>query len=138
MPMYICSKKEGGPSLDWAELQPILYAAEGDVLVLLDCCHAAIKTRGTASGKMEILAACASGARTPAPGKLSFTSVFVRQVRKRLESKDPNNEPMSIRWLQKHLWDKNTHLGLTRRIPHSYSRQGYGGQAYTPESTVVL
>ena len=51
--------------MNWFEIQPSLYAAEGDVLILLDCCHAALKTRGTKKGKMEVLAASASGSLVP-------------------------------------------------------------------------
>ncbi|KAA8911285.1 kinase-like domain-containing protein [Sphaerosporella brunnea] len=97
------AKEAGGPTLDWFELQPTLYAAQSDILILLDCCHAALKTRGGKDSKMEILAASASGSCTPAPGRLSFTSVLIRQVRKRLKL-GPNAE-FTIRWLHKHLFD---------------------------------
>ncbi|CAG8976207.1 hypothetical protein HYALB_00011138 [Hymenoscyphus albidus] len=101
--------EQGGPSINWFEIQPSLYAAEGDVLVILDCCHAALRTSGTKKGKMEVLAASASGSRVPAPGRLSFTSVLIRQIRKRLQSR----QGFSLRWLHKHLWDDTTHPGLT-------------------------
>ena len=99
-------KQDGGPTLKWFLLQPALYLAQGDVLVILDCCHAAHKTRGSKEGKMEVLAACGSGSLVPAPGRLSFTSVLVRQVKKQLKS----GEEIGIRCLHKHLWDDKTSL----------------------------
>ena len=95
--------------MNWFEIQPSLYAAEGDVLILLDCCHAALKTRGTKKGKMEVLAASASGSLVPEPGRLSFTSVLIRQIRKQLQVR----KDISIRWLHRHLWDDTTYPGLT-------------------------
>ncbi|KAL8693854.1 MAG: hypothetical protein Q9218_001410 [Villophora microphyllina] len=80
------AKEEGGPTLNWFWIQPVLYQAQGDVLVILDCCHATLKTRGAKDGKMEILAACGSGSRVPKPGRLSFTSVLIRLIRKCLKS----------------------------------------------------
>ena len=98
--------------MNWFDLQPALYLAHGDVLVILDCCHAALKTRGAKQGKMEILAACGSGSRVPEPGRLSFTSVLIRQIRKRLKS----GNLIGIRWLHTHLWGDKTEPGLTGEL----------------------
>ncbi|MCJ1378594.1 hypothetical protein MMC17_001693 [Xylographa soralifera] len=103
------AKEKGGPILNWFELQHALYAAQGDTLVILDCGHAALKTRGTKNGKMEILAACGSGSRVPEPGRLSFTSVLIRQICKQLKVRPS----MSIKWLHSHLWGDKTEPGLT-------------------------
>jgi hypothetical protein len=84
--------------------------AKGDVLVILDCCHAATKAHGDfAGGQMEILAASSSGSRVPKPGRLSFTSVFIREIRKQITA----GKDVPIRWLQKHLWDNLTQPALT-------------------------
>lgn len=84
--------------------------ANGDVLVLLDCCHAATKTHGSFdNGQMEILAASSSGARVPKPGRLSFTSVLIREIRKQITA----GKDVPIRWLQNHLWDNLTQPALT-------------------------
>lgn len=79
------------------------------MLVILDCCHAALKTRGTKDGKMEILAACGSGSKVPEPGRLSFTSILIRQIRRQLKLRPT----MSIKWLHNHLWGDKTEPGLT-------------------------
>ena len=110
---------DGGPTLNWFLLQQALCNALGDVLVILDCCHAAVKTRGEKEGKMEILAACGSGSRVPAPGRLSFTSVLIRQIRKRLKCGDA----MNVRWLHNHLWADKTEPSLTGSFENlSYQR----------------
>jgi hypothetical protein len=72
---------------------------------------------------MEILAASGSGSRTPAPGRLSFTSVLIRQVRKRLKLGAANPE-FTIRWLHKHLFDDRIEFGLTGEGPSRASVQG--------------
>jgi len=101
-------KGEGGPTLDWFKVQACLYLAQGDVLVILDCCYAAIRSRGSKEGKMEVLAACGSDSRVPEPGRSSFTSVLIREVRRRLRA----GESISIRTLHKHLWADGTQSAL--------------------------
>ena len=81
--------------------------------MILDCCHAALKLRGKKKGKMEILAASGagfgSGSWVPGPGKLSFTSVLIRQIKRCLKKK----EEIGIKWLHAHLWDDKTKPALT-------------------------
>jgi hypothetical protein len=87
-----------------------LLNAKGDVLVLLDCCHAATRTQGEFDGgQMEILAASSSGSRVPKPGRLSFTSILIREIRKQITA----GKDVPIRWLQKHLWDSLTYPAIT-------------------------
>jgi hypothetical protein len=81
-------------------MQTALYHAKGDVLVILDCCHAALKTRGSKKGKMELLAACGSGSRVPKPGKLSFTSILSRLLKEKVK----NGEAINIKSLHSLLW----------------------------------
>ena len=102
-------KESGGPTLNWLTIQPTLMFAPGDVLLILDCCHAATKYRHLKDGKMEVLAACGSGSRVPAPGRLSFTTVLVREVKKRLRT----HPSFSIKWLFNHIWNDKTEPGLT-------------------------
>jgi hypothetical protein len=46
------------PALDWSKSQNRLEEASYDVLVILDCCHAAAAVR-KGDGTMEVLAGCA-------------------------------------------------------------------------------
>lgn len=92
--------------MNWYLMQPLLYNARGDVLVILDCCHAALKTRGSKDGKMEVLAACGSGSRVPKPGKLSFTSILIRQLRARVNL----GQTINIRSLHSLLWSDKLDL----------------------------
>lgn len=62
-----------------------MFSGEGDVFVLLDCCHAvsiAQEKLSQSSRKIELLVATATSRLTPAPGRLSFSSVVIRQLRK--------------------------------------------------------
>ena len=65
---------------------------------------------------MEILAACGSDSRVPAPGRLSFTSVLIRQVQKRLKS----GKEINIKWLHNHLFSDQIELGLTGEFWNSF------------------
>lgn len=67
-------KRRGGPTLNWYEVQPVVFAAEGDVLLVLDCCYAAQAARGRESRTIELLAASGVKQRTPQPGDYSFTT----------------------------------------------------------------
>ncbi|KAK4231614.1 kinase-like domain-containing protein [Podospora fimiseda] len=98
------AKKNGGPTLDWYNVQPALYLAKGDIVLILDCCHAMNRTRQKIQGKMEILAACGFGAIVPGPGKHSFTSALMRQLRAHLRK----DTVITIKWLSVHLWDEET------------------------------
>lgn len=86
------SHKEGGPILSWWKAQQLLYDAVGDVLVVLDCCNAALVVEGEKDeGKFEILGASAKGIRTPEPGKSSFTTILIKHIKRSLNSgKDIN------------------------------------------------
>ncbi|KAF2112294.1 hypothetical protein BDV96DRAFT_689587 [Lophiotrema nucula] len=100
----------GGPSTDWFGLQLHLVNAKGDVLVLLDCCHAATKSyRSFVNGQFEILAASSSGSRVPKPGRLSFTSILIRELRTQLNA----GKDIPIRWLGNHLWNNMAQPALT-------------------------
>ena len=48
------------------------------MLLVLDCCHATLITRGVKQrGRFEVLAACAKGLETPLPGSESFTQALL-------------------------------------------------------------
>lgn len=57
------------PALSWYNLQGMLERAEFDVLLVLDCCHAAgAVTKGSGS-TMEVLAGCSRESKAAAPGR---------------------------------------------------------------------
>ncbi|KAG5660856.1 hypothetical protein KAF25_002499 [Fusarium avenaceum] len=72
--------EQGGPTIPWHVTQQLLFSAPGDVLLILDCCQASLITRGTKDGhgRFELIAASAKGAKTPAPGRKSFTRGLIR------------------------------------------------------------
>jgi hypothetical protein len=78
------SYREGKPTLDWFELQPMLANAQADVFLLFDCCHASLAAKQRHSRGVELLAAASSSGETPQPGPYSFTYHFVQQTRKTL------------------------------------------------------
>jgi hypothetical protein len=62
----------------------LLFAALGDVLLILDCCNASLISKGSkGSGRFQLLAASARGVPTAVPGKKSFTTALVRVLKKR-------------------------------------------------------
>lgn len=78
--------ERGEPTLSWSACQQNLYGAIGDVILILDCCHAALLAKGTKdAGRFEVLAASAKGVLTPEPGKYSFTAFLLRELRSHVE-----------------------------------------------------
>ncbi|KAI0387562.1 hypothetical protein F5Y04DRAFT_240505 [Hypomontagnella monticulosa] len=74
--------EHGGPSLSWHIMQQLLFFAKCDVLLLLDCCDAALIANGTKDeGRFEMIAACAKGCRTVAPSPESFTRVLIKELK---------------------------------------------------------
>ena len=57
---------------------------------------------------MEVLAACGSDSRVPQPGRFSFTSVLIREIRNRLRA----GEVISIKALHRYLWVRGTRPAL--------------------------
>lgn len=76
------------PALSWNEGQQLLFSAPGDVLLILDCCHASLIAVGSKDegSRFELLAASATAkgsqnaefTRTPVPGSHSFTRILTR------------------------------------------------------------
>ncbi|KAF5724179.1 hypothetical protein FMUND_1081 [Fusarium mundagurra] len=75
--------ERGGPTVSWHVTQQLLFSAPGDVLLILDCCHASLITRGSkdGDGRFELIAASAKGAKTPVPGRRSFTRALIRLLK---------------------------------------------------------
>lgn len=78
-------QRKGGPTLNWYEVQPVVFSAEGDVLLVLDYCYAAQAARGRESRTIELLAASGVKQRTPPPGESSFTAVLMKVMKRMLE-----------------------------------------------------
>lgn len=109
------SYENGEPKLAWWKTQQMLYDAIGDVLVLLDCCSAALVSEGNKlGGKFEVLGAAAKGVLTPYPGRRSFTTLLVRQIQKELG----NRQNLSVRSLHGQLLNNKGITGTTRIFCH--------------------
>lgn len=86
---YICPHahdshrfEEGGPTLSWHVCQQLLFDADGDVLLLLDCCNAASIAKGVKeAGRLEMIAACAKNNKTVAPSSASFTRILIKELK---------------------------------------------------------
>jgi len=61
----------------WSNVQSILDAADGEKLVILDCCFAATAGIGATT---EMLAACGTEGKAQMPGKRSFTSRLMQAM----------------------------------------------------------
>lgn len=71
-------RRTGEPKVDWFEVQPTLLRCGCDVLLILDCCHASLATKGRDKGRLEVLAATDDAGFTPQPGPHSFTHFLVQ------------------------------------------------------------
>lgn len=78
----------GGPTVSWHVTQQLLFSAVGDVLLILDCCHASLITGGSkdGDGRFELIAASAKGAKTPVPGRRSFTRALIRLLKEHVNT----------------------------------------------------
>lgn len=76
------SKREGGPSLNWALIQPLLLNANCDVALFVDCCCAGQAARPHLSQSVEFLAAGNKDQWTPSGrGRWpSFTQVLIERM----------------------------------------------------------
>ena len=70
----------------------MLGHAEGDFLLILDCCYAAQSARDrnrVIPFNVELMAACAMNRQTRRPGPRSFTTAWIRVVQEVLDDKRP-------------------------------------------------
>src|SRR5947207_12660156 len=74
---------EGGPTLNWASIQPVLLEARCDIALFLDCCNAGQAVRPHVSHSVEFLAAANKDQMTPA-GHVSrwpsFTKALIEET----------------------------------------------------------
>jgi hypothetical protein len=111
----LSNTKPNSPSLNWSATQTLFEQAESDVLVILDCCHAATTASNPGQGVTELIAACGFESMAPAPGPRSFTSSLVGVLREwdgrcfsiamlhhevlfRLKHERPERSPSTKRW----------------------------------------
>ncbi|KAM0430000.1 hypothetical protein ACHAPT_006006 [Fusarium lateritium] len=75
------------PALSWNVGQQLLFSAPGDVLLILDCCHASLIAVGSKNegSRFELIAASAKSAKTPVPGSNSFTRVLTKVLKEHAE-----------------------------------------------------
>jgi hypothetical protein len=71
------------PEVGWSEIQPSLGHYDSDVLVILDCCYAsqAARSESPIPRNVELMAACGMNTKTVIPGKKSFTTIFIQEVK---------------------------------------------------------
>jgi hypothetical protein len=111
----LSNTKHSSPSLNWSATQTLFEQAESDVLVILDCCHAATTASNPGRGTTELIAACGFESMAPAPGLRSFTSSLIgvlsewddrcfsiamlhHEVLFRLKHERPEKSPYTKRW----------------------------------------
>lgn len=87
------------PALSWYNLQNLLEKAGFDVLLILDCCHAAgAVTKG--SSTMEVLAGCGRENMVVAPGAGNVGSPFTSTLIKHLKNQAAQPNGLLITELQ--------------------------------------
>ncbi|KAI1415016.1 hypothetical protein F5Y13DRAFT_11357 [Hypoxylon sp. FL1857] len=81
------AREDSDQYLSWHVSQQLLFKTPYDVLLLLDCCHAALVAKGTKQkGRFEMIAACASGCKTIAPSSVSFTRILTKELKRHAET----------------------------------------------------
>ena len=137
--MFKYRKEQGGPILRWSDVQPALSAADGDMLLLLDCCHSSLAARSLRSLEIEILAACAMNLTTAGVGRRSFTSAIISEL------KEASKSNRSISVLALHGWLSSDLAGLSESPFHFGSAKSHGGSIVlkplprppTPQSILI-
>ncbi|KAH8655984.1 hypothetical protein BGZ60DRAFT_146472 [Tricladium varicosporioides] len=119
--LIFAAKEHGGPILRWSDVQPALSAADGDMLLLLDCCHASLAARSLRSPEIEILAACAMNLTTAGVGRRSFTSTMISKL------KEVSSSNCNISVLALHSWLSSDLAGLSESPFHFGSAKSHGG-----------
>ncbi|KAH8589141.1 hypothetical protein B0O99DRAFT_692715 [Bisporella sp. PMI_857] len=87
-----CAESDAdSPSLKWSNIQPKLAQHNSEVLLLLDCCYGSQAARDSLSRRrspiprnLELFAACGMGEKTVGPGRYSFTSLLIAELRAQL------------------------------------------------------
>ena len=83
-------RRKNGSKLKWYRVKNKLYKLwKGDILLILDCCHAEAASRGTEGRTIELLAASGISETAPGAGTKSFTSILIRILKKHASSKPP-------------------------------------------------
>jgi hypothetical protein len=80
------SHRDLNPTLSWYDLQSLLKGVSLDILLMLDCCHAAGAVTKGISGSMEVLAGCSRESLAAGPGAGSiigspFTHTLTKHLR---------------------------------------------------------
>jgi hypothetical protein len=95
-------------SLNWTTIQQILFDANADVLILLDCCFAGsarFRATSTGGGTKEILAACSNKLPTTGVEHRSFTSVLTEELRGAAVENQLRGDSLSVVELHSYMHD---------------------------------
>ncbi|OCL01655.1 hypothetical protein AOQ84DRAFT_443881 [Glonium stellatum] len=104
--------------------QQLLYAALGDVLLVLDCCNAAlIKGGEKPQGKFELLAASAKGVKTPLPGRTSYTSLLIKKLRKHVDKGITARGLNHLLMTDSRITETPIHTDFAQNVPTSITLQ---------------
>ncbi|OJJ35027.1 hypothetical protein ASPWEDRAFT_183145 [Aspergillus wentii DTO 134E9] len=79
--IWTATERDTPAELNWSNIQPWLFERyRGDVLMILDCCHAGAAAKAPRTDTKEILAACRAGGTTYATGDFTFTKILIREL----------------------------------------------------------
>ena len=122
--MLTVRRKAAGPcaQLNWTDLQPIVFGAPADVLLILDCCFASSATwrAGTSRiGSKETIAACGPASFAATTGARSFTSALTHE----LKSQAGTAALLTGAALAGYLLDDNFHLKFQPAYARSHRHE---------------
>ncbi|KAK3725215.1 hypothetical protein LTR37_000726 [Vermiconidia calcicola] len=127
VPKDPCPVLEGGgrylPMLKWTDAERDLDLAEADVLIVLDCCCAAMimnKELSDDARSHEVIAATGRLQKTNAPGSRSFTRYFIDALKEELEKN--NRQPFNT-------YDLNAEITRRRMLRTPYESRIFNRHA---------
>lgn len=114
--VWAATEGRDSPRLNWHNVQTLLLGSNADVLVILDCCFAALAATNYGIGDNWLL--CASAKESPTVGvcRDSFTSALIRQLEKFADQYRENGQQFTVQSVHHALIFWEQHLRFTPSI----------------------
>ena len=106
---WAANSHKGSPELNWYNVQNILLGSPADVLLILDCCFAALAARNSGTGANWFLGASAKESVTTGVSRNSFTSALTREIDRWADQYWTKNVTFTVQSIHQGLtfWDRD-------------------------------